>query len=86
MKRILFLTISILLFFAQADAQKRVIDAVDHSPVAAASIFDATGNMVGFTWSDGVFRRCRNRPIPLRSAVWGTKCWSSNSPRTRLGK
>ena len=41
MKRTLFLIISILLFFASADAQKRVIDAVDHSPVAAASIFDA---------------------------------------------
>ena len=55
MKRILFLMISMLLIYTSADAQKRVIDAVDRSPVAAASIFDATGNMIGFTWSDGEF-------------------------------
>ena len=44
MKRIFILTISALLFFCSVDAQKRVIDAIDHSPIAAASIFDASGN------------------------------------------
>ena len=71
MKRILFLTISILLFFASADAQKRVIDAVDHSPVAAASIFDATGNMVGFTWSDGVFSEVPESAYPITIRCMG---------------
>ena len=71
MKRILFLTISILLFFASADAQKRVIDAVDHSPVAAASIFDATGNMVGFTWSDGLFSEVPESAYPITVRCMG---------------
>ena len=71
MKRILSLIISILLFFASADAQKRVIDAVDHSPVAAASIFDATGNMVGFTWSDGEFSEVPESAYPITVRCMG---------------
>ena len=71
MKRTLFLIISILLFFASADAQKRVIDAVDHSPVAAASIFDATGNMGGFTWSDGEFSEVPESAYPITVRCMG---------------
>ena len=55
MRHTFVLLISILLFCSPIDAQERVIDVTDHSPISAASIFDATGNMVGFTWSDGVF-------------------------------
>ena len=71
MKRVLFLVISILLFCVSADAQKRVIDAVDHSPVAAASIFDATGNMVGFTWSDGEFSEIPESAYPITVRCMG---------------
>ena len=71
MKRILFLMISILLFCVSADAQKRVIDAVDHSPIAAASIFDATGNMVGFTWSDGLFSEVQESAYPITVRCMG---------------
>ena len=65
MKRIYILIISTLLFYTPIDAQKRVIDAVNHSPVAAASIFDATGNMVGFTWSDGEFSEVPESAYPV---------------------
>ena len=71
MKRTLFLIITILLFFAAADAQKRVIDAVDHSPVSAASIFDASGNMVGFTWSDGEFSEVPESAYPITVRCMG---------------
>ena len=71
MKRILFLIISILLFFVPVDAQQRVIDAVNHSPVAAASIFDATGNMVGFTWSDGEFSEIPESAYPITVRCMG---------------
>ena len=65
MKRIYILIISTLLFYTPIDAQKRVIDAVNHSPVAAASIFDATGTMVGFTWSDGEFSEVPESAYPV---------------------
>ena len=65
MKRIYTLIIGFLQFFAPADAQKRVVDAVSQSPVAAASIFDAAGNMVGFTWSDGLFSEVPESSYPI---------------------
>ena len=71
MKRIFFLIISTLLFFLPIDAQKRVIDAVDHSPIAAASIFDAAGNMVGFTWSDGEFSEIPETAYPITLRCMG---------------
>ena len=71
MKRILFLMISMLLIYTSADAQKRVIDAVDRSPVAAASIFDATGNMIGFTWSDGEFSEIPESAYPITVRCMG---------------
>ena len=65
MKRIYFLFLGFLLYFAPADAQKRVVDAVSQSPVAAVSIFDAAGNMVGFTWSDGEFSEVPESAYPV---------------------
>ena len=65
MKRIYTLIIGFLLFFAPVDAQKRVVDAVNQLPVAAASIFDAAGNMVGFTWSDGLFSEVPESSYPI---------------------
>ena len=53
MKRFTLIIICLLQAFTIVCAQERVIDATDHSPVAAASIFDANGNMVGVTLNDG---------------------------------
>ena len=71
MKRILFLMISMLLVCTQADAQQRVVDATNHAPVAAASIFDAAGNMVGFTWSDGEFSEVPESAYPITLRCMG---------------
>lgn len=45
MKHTFILLISALLFCCPVDAQERVIDSTNRSPISAASIFDATGNM-----------------------------------------
>ena len=65
MKRVYILIISLLLCCASADAQKRVVDAVSKSPIAAASIFDAADNMVGYTWSDGEFTEVPESAYPI---------------------
>ena len=70
-KRIYILIIGLLLFNMPVDAQKCVIDAVSHAPVAAASIFDAAGNMVGFTWSDGVFSEVPESAYPITLRCMG---------------
>lgn len=65
MKRIYALIIGVLFFCTPVDAQKRVIDAVNHTPVAAASIIDAAGNMVGYTLSNGHFSEVSESAYPL---------------------
>ena len=65
MKRVYILILGLLLFLTPIDAQKRVVDAVSQSPVAAASIFDAAGNMVGFTWNDGEFSEVPESAYPV---------------------
>ena len=65
MKQICAFIIGCLLFVFPAQAEKRVVDATDRSPVSAASIFDAAGNMVGFTWSDGVFSEVPESAYPI---------------------
>lgn len=65
MKYIFVLILSLGLFILPLDAQMRVIDATDHLPVSAASAFDAMGNMVGFTWNDGVFSDIPESAYPI---------------------
>ena len=67
MKHIVLFIIS-LLFCSSVVAQKKVIDAVDQSPISAASIFDAAGNMVGLTLLNGDFPEipASSFPITLR--------------------
>ena len=69
MKQTFILLITALLFCRYADAQERVIDAKDHSPIYAASILDASGNMVGFTLNDGIFSEipASAYPVTVRS-------------------
>lgn len=53
MKSVFVIFIGALLFCTHAGAQERIVDATDRSPISAASIFDAAGNMIGLTWNDG---------------------------------
>ena len=71
MKHAFILLISALLFCCPVDAQERVIDSTDRSPISAASIFDATGNMVGFTLSDGVFSEIPTSAYPITLRCMG---------------
>ena len=71
MKHTLILLFSVLFSFTPVDAQKRVIDATDHSPISTASILDAAGNMVGFTWSDGVFTEIPETAYPITIRCMG---------------
>ena len=71
MKRILILFFSILFYISSVHAQMRVIDATDRTPVSAASIFDAAGNMVGFTWSDGLFSEIPETAYPITLRCMG---------------
>ena len=64
MKRFLLLTISIIFYSNIAFAQ-RVIDAADNSPIAAASIFDVSGNMAGITGSDGTISGIPESAYPI---------------------
>lgn len=65
MKHTITLLLGTLIFCTPIDAQQRVIDAIDHSPVSAASIFDASGNMVGYTLSDGTFSEIPESAYPI---------------------
>ena len=71
MKHTFILFVSTLLYLCPVEAQEYVIDATDHSPVSAASIFDASGNMVGFTWSDGVFSEIPASAYPVTVRCMG---------------
>lgn len=65
MKQLFIKTIVLILLATTANAQERVIDATDKSPVSAASILDAAGNMVGFTLSDGNFTEIPKTAYPV---------------------
>lgn len=69
MKLYLIFILSAFFSIFTIDAQVRIVDASDRSPVSAASVFDASGNMVGFTWSDGTLSEIPNSayPITIRS-------------------
>ena len=51
--------------FISANAQVRVVDALDSMPVSAASAFDAKGNMVGYTRGDGVLSEIKASAYPI---------------------
>ena len=55
MKRLIISFFCLLLVSVSINAQMRLTDAVDKTPVSIASILDAAGNVVGFTLSDGTF-------------------------------
>ena len=71
MKHSFLLIIITLLFCNSLVAQERVVDATDRSPVSAASIFDASGNMVGYTWNDGLFSEIPESAYPVTVRCMG---------------
>ena len=65
MRHIFIFITALLLLSVNTNAQQRLIDASDHRPISAASILDASGNMVGFTMSDGVFSEIPKTAYPI---------------------
>ena len=70
MKRFCYLLIS-LLFSLSAFSQGRITDALDSIPVAAASIFDAAGNIVGYSMTDGTFSEIPATAYPITIRCMG---------------
>lgn len=54
-----------LLCWNIAEAQRRVVDVMDDTPVSSATIFDAQGNVVGFTSSEGDFSDIPDSDYPI---------------------
>lgn len=70
-KRALVSVISFLIAFTVANAQMRVVDALDKMPVSAASVFDVSGNMVGFTTADGILSDVQPQAYPITLRCMG---------------
>ena len=54
-----------LLCWNIAQAQRRVVDVMDDTPVSSATIFDAQGNVAGFTSSEGDFSKILDSEYPI---------------------
>ena len=65
MKRFFLLILGGLLCWNIAEAQRRVADVMDDTPVSSATIFDAQGNVVGFTSSEGDFSDIPDSDYPI---------------------
>jgi hypothetical protein len=53
------------MFASSVDAQQRVVDAETGQPVEMASIFDVTGNVVGYTMNGGIFSEVSESDYPI---------------------
>ena len=71
MNKVFLLVCAVLLLALPVKAQRRVVDATDKLPVSTASIFDATGNVVGLTWDDGDFSKIPDAAYPLTIRCMG---------------
>lgn len=83
MKRFLFFTICAISFVLHINAQKRVVDAVDNSPITSASIFDGSGNVVGFTTQDGDFSAVPDSEYPITIRCMGYEPLTISYPENK---
>ena len=54
-----------LLCWNIAESQRRVVDVMDDTPLSSATVFDAQGNVVGFTSSEGDFSNIPETAYPI---------------------
>ena len=80
MKRAIISIISLFMAFTAANAQMRVVDALDKMPVSAASAFDAEGNMVGYTNGDGVLSEIQASAYPITLRCMGYEQLTIDQP------
>ena len=79
-KRLLVSVITFFIAVAATNAQTRIVDALDKMPVAAASVFDASGNMVGFTTNDGILSEVPLQAYPITLRCMGYEQLSIDQP------
>lgn len=79
--RIITFLSGIMIVLCSAKAQVRIVDTIDGSPIAAASLFDKQNNMVGFTWSDGVISNVPETAYPLSVRCMGYEPIIIDSPK-----
>lgn len=84
MKYILVSILSIFLALTSANAQVRVVDALDNIPVSAASAFDAQGNVVGYTLSNGVLSDIPVSAYPLTLRCMGYEQLVIDTPEEKI--
>lgn len=65
MKRFITFCICSLLFIHIAEAQHRVVDAKDETPILSAPIFDAMGDLIEFTNMKGEFSEIPSTAYPI---------------------
>lgn len=81
-----YIILTIALCFASllsANAQIKVVDATDKLPVAAASVFDATGNMIGMTTGDGSIPEITESKYPITIRCMGYESLTINTPQEK---
>ena len=86
MKSIYAIIIGALLYCLPAGAQQRVIDATDSIPVAVASIFDANGNVIGYTLADGTFSEISAEAYPVTLRCLGYEPLVIEQPKDTVWK
>lgn len=84
MNRFVLLFISFLLYSNIIIAQTRVIDATDRYPIAAASIFDASGNIIGLTLIDGDFPDVPESAYPITIRCIGYEQLTIERPNNKI--
>lgn len=82
-KHITVLFIALLYAIATLNAQVRIVDAGDKSPISAASVFDASGSMVGITLSDGTLSYIPKQAYPITVRSMGYSIITIESPENR---
>lgn len=65
MNRIAIFVVWMLSLAMPAKAKVSLIDSNDKSPIAAASVFNSSGNMIGLTWSDGTLKDIPESAYPV---------------------
>ncbi|MBO5698590.1 MAG: hypothetical protein J6R79_01105 [Bacteroidaceae bacterium] len=84
MKRLFLLIVSSLLFLNLAEAQKRVVDALDNSPVTSAPIFNAAGNVIGMTSNEGDFSDISESAYPITIRCIGYESVTVEQPKDTI--
>lgn len=83
MKRFVLFFLGLLIFSNIITAQIKVIDATDNSPILAASILDASGNLIGITLINGDLPNIPKSAYPITVRCIGYEELSIETPTAK---